>query len=195
MKANTHKAAHSPSHRRLTFTLAAIRETCCLLYIERSSAIMHAGGYVHPQVAAISYRNPLRIAHIGQSRGLFSFVFNASAPSGCGLMHRYTGMCDIRGVKSIPLYGVNLLCLTLDAVHKFFRRLRVTTNLCTASAILNFVRGGNTFPILIRNLRQRSARAIIRAMARSRSSPAAAVSGPSRAKSWLEASAQNERGQ
>jgi hypothetical protein len=35
---------------------------------------MHAGGYVHPQVAAISHRNPLRIAHIGQSRGLFSFV-------------------------------------------------------------------------------------------------------------------------
>src|ERR1700730_9001103 len=169
MKANTHKAAHSPSHRRLTFTLAAIRETC-RLYIERSSAIMHAGGYVHPQVAAISYRNPLRIAHIGQSRGLFSFVFNASAPSGCGLMHRYTGMCDIRGVKSIPLYGVNLLCLTLDAVHEYF-------------------------PILIRNLRQRSARAIIRAMARSGSSPAAAVSGPSRAKSWLEASAQKERGQ
>ena len=57
------------SHRRLTFTLAAIRETC-RLYIERSSAGMHAGGYVHPQVAAISYRNPLRIAHIGQSRGL-----------------------------------------------------------------------------------------------------------------------------
>jgi hypothetical protein len=25
---------------------------------------MHAGGYVHPQVAAISYPNPLRIAHI-----------------------------------------------------------------------------------------------------------------------------------
>ena len=106
---------------------------------------------------------------LGQSRGLFSFVFNASAPSGCGLMHRYTGMCDIRGVKSIPLYGVNLLCLTLDAVHEYF-------------------------PILIRNLRQRSARAIIRAMARSGSSPAAAVSGPSRAKSWLEASAQKERG-
>jgi hypothetical protein len=79
---------------------------------------------------------------LGQSRGLFSFVFNASAPSGCGLMHRYTGMCDIRGVKRIPLYGVNLLCLTLDAVHKFFRRLRVTTDLCTASAILNFVRRG-----------------------------------------------------
>src|ERR1700730_3406460 len=107
---------------------------------------------------------------LGQSRGIFSFVFNASAPSGCGLMHRYTGMCDIRGVKSIPLCGVNLLCLTLDAVHEYF-------------------------PILIRNLRQRSARAIIRAMARSGSSPAAAVSGPSRAKSWLEASAQKERGQ
>jgi hypothetical protein len=58
------------------------------------------------------------------------------------LMHRYTGMCDIRGVKSIPLCGVNLLCLTLDAVHKFFRRLRITTDLCTASAILNFVQGG-----------------------------------------------------
>jgi UDPglucose 6-dehydrogenase len=34
---------------------------------------MHAGGYVHPQVAAISYRNPLRIAH--RARKLMAEIY------------------------------------------------------------------------------------------------------------------------